>query len=556
MKKFLFITVGICLLGAGVFAYGNMPQKKYHANGVLKSEVPQSFFMKKGIYKEYNENGQLIREVSYQNNVKSGLQKEYFPNGVYLESHYVNGQKEGESTLYFSPAETYSWHYQQGRLSGHFTLFDNLNGTIDSDNNFVCYLSSDTSEVITGTFLCKEDEFVRILLNNDLDQKRMDLAACVNIEHVNYTQKQTSTPVSVSFDGGFTFPEFTELSSLRVSGDPFLFNLEKTLQIEDMLDAFPAADIAFYQPRYLDVIVQKGSKNIKVKLMNADDKQILNMAFDSLYNMPAYKPDQESKQAYQKKVLFEVVKNMAFKNFNFFDPTGKVDAQFQGKIHLLTSQIDKASRFDIFNPTGQSIVGLEKTDKGLMLSVAYPQSGKKMLSLEVSTNLPDLEAMRKRLNNTTSFEEAGMILFSQNWLTPTTQNQIIRVPHFEMYDINGNLLIQTQNLVYNLTAPEGQRLRGDIRLNKSEQEQAVVHLTDNFDQIEIEKKDGETVIVDSDGLLTFLQDYFSADVQENTIYAYRNELDEQSQMESSLIYNFFQAVTERNQNRREKRMME
>lgn len=530
MKKFLFLTVSVCVLGVGVLAYGNMPQKTDHENSVLKSEGEQSFSEKDGVYKEYSENGQLIREVPYQKGVISGLQKEYLSNGVRLESNYVDGKREGETKLYVSPQETYSWHYQQGRLSGKFNLFDNWTGTIDSDNHFVCSLSSDSADVMTGKLLCDEDKLIPILLNNDLDQREMELVECVNIEHVNYTQKQTNTPISISFDGGFTFPKFTELSSIRISGDPFLFDLKESLQREGLSkDTFSAADVAFYQPQYLNIIVQEGNKNAQLKLMNAENKQILNMEFDVPFTISAYEPDKISTKEYREKVLFEMAKNILFSHFNLFTPTGRVAAQFQGKIQILKTQIEKASRFDIFNLTGQSIIGFEKTDKGMLLSLAYPKSGKKMVSFEAAADLPNLEKMRERFDNATSFEDIERILNGGELLIPT-QRHVVTVPHFEWYDINGKIVAQTQNLIFDMTAPEGQRLKGDIRLNKSEQEQAVVYLTDNFDQIKIEKNNGELLTVDFDGLFAFLGNYISGDVKVNTIDAYVNELDERGQM--------------------------
>ena len=63
----------------------------YHANRILKSELPLKNGKKQGLVKEYYESGKLKSEVIYKDDKREGLSKFYHENGkLYLKLKYIN----------------------------------------------------------------------------------------------------------------------------------------------------------------------------------------------------------------------------------------------------------------------------------------------------------------------------------------------------------------------------------------------------------------------------------------------------------------------------------
>ncbi len=107
-KAVLFMgVVGLLAAGgAGFYWYANKPILTYHPNGVLKSEVPQLFLKKNGLYREYDEQSKLILEVPYLDDVKTGVQKEYSSTGIKKETMYVKNQISGMVKTYDDKGQT------------------------------------------------------------------------------------------------------------------------------------------------------------------------------------------------------------------------------------------------------------------------------------------------------------------------------------------------------------------------------------------------------------------------------------------------------------------
>ena len=550
MKKILLGTAVIAILGIGIFAYGNKPQKTYYANGTLKSEVEQSFFKKNGIYKEYDENSKLKLEVAYQDDKKNGLQKEYFIDGSRLESHFIDGQKTGQTTFFLSPEEEYSWYYRNGEVFGHYKLFDNIKGTIDDKGHFVYPLSDDLSGTITGRFVCPEEKLIQVLRQKELAQKRIELAKCIVIEHIDIKETGSDETTALTMDGAFQFPKFIEQTSIRISSNqPVIQEIYEDDVISKSLAEYniTSDDLQYYIPNQIHLIVQEDNQHVQIEYLNKKQQKISDMQFDLsdialLIDGISQISGVSSGTSQQK--LFETIKKITFNQFNLLTPDGQKDIQFKGIIHLLTGQATTGSRLDIFNSDEKSIFGLETEEEGVSISLSYPMSAQRMMSFDVVVDSPYLKKIQAMLEKAPSFEAYIMTVLTQSEATPAMLENIVQkilIRNLVLNDVNGHQIISAQNLTID---PKEQQIVGRVQFNKTPQEYAIIYFTGERDTVQIEKSSGEKINTSIHDLPLALDDYITDDLQKNTWGAFLLQAEQIGQSEKiSFIRQFYRGFS-------------
>lgn len=100
--------------------------KRFHSNGILKSETHYSEGIKNGIKKKYNTVGNLIEEIPYVNNKIQGVKKLYVDGKLYKISEYLNNKLNGKTTIYYPTEESkikIKCEYLDDKLNGEYVEY-------------------------------------------------------------------------------------------------------------------------------------------------------------------------------------------------------------------------------------------------------------------------------------------------------------------------------------------------------------------------------------------------------------------------------------------------
>ncbi len=462
MKKIILGTV-FCLTiagAAGAIYYGNSPIKTYYPNGALKSEMPQKFFKKDGIYKEYTETAQIKLEVPYQNGVKSGTQKEYFSNGARLEIPYVNEQKEGTAHFYTKSNNVRSWEYKNNQLTGTLELPDGVNMSFLPDNRYEIIFPDNPKGVVQGTLLCDDSIFGKAFAQtNDIEQALVFIK-CASIEHFNM-----STPeYDMVFNGNYQFPRFAKKSVLDVTDKQ-----NKVAEAYDTVAEMGNVDTQatqFLQSFVMTksrAIFEDDNRNVTIEGLNNDGKTLSAAKFD-LYDIP--KLTEVGIQSAQKEQLlpelFDILKNISLTESTVYNTTGKPEMKFKGRFTPMLAQFSEDTSFDIFNTTEQSVIGIKGVDSGIRTTIAYPKTAQNLLSYDIIADLSYLKEIQSRLKTIKSPNEYQGLFMEIMFGLYTKAPKTVHIKNLTINDATGTQIITTDDISINW---QKKQINGKVLVN-------------------------------------------------------------------------------------------
>lgn len=374
-KVIASVSAGAIIAAAcgGALWMGNQPETTYYPDGKIHTTVQRKFFQKTGKYTIYNVNGSISQQYNM-----------------------VNGVKEGEADI-FAGQNVIKVNYANGKLSGSVSFdthekYPELSKTEFSVNDGVLSVQQKKEDEIVsvGSKIICEDENLFAKVQSFAENGNLEtftaLAECFDFSSASAEGKE----YSCKYEGSFVYPKFTQNSSFSCedkSGE--MVNLYASLYGLENLGKFK---ISFsYDADKNQFSFKSADSNNKY-----EQTQIIK-GLDEV--IPAIGEFGFSKQENKDIVkLIKVVLSKITSSDSFMQVNGRKIFESTGDFNLIDgfSNQWKATFFGFDNKPGTE---LKITDKGTILNLAYPVSGKPLMSFGMKFNDKFKATYKKLLNN-------------------------------------------------------------------------------------------------------------------------------------------------------------